>query len=94
MYSVELTYRYNHMKVKSIYASIFFSSECPGLSKIDFGKATFSGLTAGSTASYSCNRGFQLSGRKDRLCLVTGEWEGIEPTCARESPDTVFTGTE
>ncbi|KAL3867860.1 hypothetical protein ACJMK2_040706, partial [Sinanodonta woodiana] len=60
-----------------------FCKECPIPSTPVFGKVVYNGLTAGSTVNYECLRGFHLSGPDKRLCLVTGEWEEVEPTCQR-----------
>lgn len=57
-------------------------SDCLEPVSIDNGEVTHDAIIAGSVAQYSCQRGFRLAGRRDRLCLVTGEWEGKVPTCA------------
>ncbi|XP_053395851.1 sushi, von Willebrand factor type A, EGF and pentraxin domain-containing protein 1-like [Mercenaria mercenaria] len=60
-----------------------FCKECPPSATIENGAVTNTGLEAGAREEYTCKRGFQLAGRRERLCLVTGEWEGKMPTCAR-----------
>ena len=37
--------------------------------------------TFGSTATFFCNRGFRLSGDRQRVCLASGDWTGSIPTC-------------
>ena len=37
-----------------------------------------------STASYSCNQGFQLVGQQQRQCQADGNWSGREPVCVRK----------
>ncbi|XP_019850306.1 PREDICTED: sushi, von Willebrand factor type A, EGF and pentraxin domain-containing protein 1-like isoform X2 [Amphimedon queenslandica] len=36
----------------------------------------------GSTATYSCNKGFNLNGHRVRRCLASGKWSGSEPSCS------------
>lgn len=62
---------------------IDFCKDCPVPISIDSGSVKYNGLSAGSAAEYTCERGFQLTGRNEFLCLVTGEWEGNAPSCAR-----------
>ena len=40
-----------------------------------------SGLTVGSTATYSCNEGYNLNGVEERVCQSDGEWSDIAPVC-------------
>ncbi len=40
-----------------------------------------SGTIFGSTATYSCNNGYTLSGSVSRTCGASGFWSGSEPTC-------------
>ncbi len=35
----------------------------------------------GTVASYTCNTGYMLTGDVIRVCEVTGDWSGSEPTC-------------
>ena len=55
--------------------------QCDRLSDIKNGRVVLSGTTAGSTATYSCNKGFVLVGESTRLCQSNGEWSGREPFC-------------
>ncbi|XP_013227682.3 sushi domain-containing protein 2 [Columba livia] len=35
----------------------------------------------GSTISFICDEGYELSGSKERICQVTGAWSGDTPSC-------------
>ena len=45
------------------------------------GEVTFDGTSVGSSATYTCNDGFILSGNQRRQCLRTGNWTGSDPIC-------------
>ncbi|XP_052242564.1 adhesion G protein-coupled receptor B3-like [Dreissena polymorpha] len=67
--------------------------DCGPLSKPDNGDVV---LNAGTkyiaVANFSCNDGFQLVGDTSRICQHTGNWSGVQPTCAKkESPKVVCT---
>ena len=47
------------------------------------GRVAVTGLTSGSTATYTCNTGYQLTGLQTRTCLSNGIWSGQAPTCPR-----------
>ncbi|HEY3449985.1 MAG TPA: hypothetical protein VGK67_26775 [Myxococcales bacterium] len=54
---------------------------CPALS-LENGKVTPSGeASLYTTASYSCDAGFKLSGEPSRKCGSDGTWGGTAPTC-------------
>ena len=57
---------------------------CEQLSDPAFGSVSHSGTSLGSTAEYSCNSGYNLSGVSTRTCLDPGTWSGNPPTCERE----------
>ena len=38
----------------------------------------------GDTVTYTCDRGFQLSGDSMRTCQSDGIWTGSAPTCDRK----------
>ena len=48
---------------------------------ITHGNVVVSGLTVGSTATYSCNEGYNLNGVEERVCQSDGEWSDIAPVC-------------
>ena len=58
---------------------------CGGLPNPANGQATLAGRTSGSTATYTCNNGYQLTGVQTRTCQNTGMWSGMAPTCTRMS---------
>lgn len=62
--------------------------DCGGLPNIANGLVVLSGTTSGSTAGYSCNVGYRLSGVRIRVCLGTGQWSDSEPVCRCESTTT------
>ena len=41
----------------------------------------YTGLTPGSTATYSCDEGYELSGSGQLVCQDDGTWDGPAPTC-------------
>ncbi len=43
-----------------------------------------SGTTFGSTASYSCDTGYNLTGSTERTCGADGMWSLFEPVCEGE----------
>ncbi|PIK36489.1 putative CUB and sushi domain-containing protein 3-like [Apostichopus japonicus] len=56
---------------------------CPALSAITDGTldACTNGFDLDSSCTYSCLTGFNLIGPTTRLCLPTGIWTGMEPSC-------------
>ena len=47
------------------------------------GMVSFSATTPGSSATYTCNTGYQLVGTSPRTCQSDGTWSGSDPTCTR-----------
>ena len=45
------------------------------------GQVSFTTTTFGSTATYSCNTGYNLQGVATRTCQADGTWSDSEPTC-------------
>ena len=59
--------------------------DCGLLPDIANGKVAIAPDTRlGSTATYSCNAGFNLVGAATRQCQANGEWSGQEPSCERK----------
>jgi len=54
---------------------------CPALKDPSNGSVSASPTTRGSTAVYSCNTGFNLSGSKTSTCQADGTWSVAAPTC-------------
>ena len=72
---------------KGIIKTLFsFSAvvDCGTLAAPQNGKVTLTTATFMSTANYSCNSGYTLSGNETRTCEATGTWSGITPTCDRK----------
>ena len=55
--------------------------DCPPLMNPTGGSVSVTGLRQGSTATYSCNVGYDLMGDSSRTCGGTGMWTGNEPAC-------------
>ncbi|ESO92606.1 hypothetical protein LOTGIDRAFT_233055 [Lottia gigantea] len=60
-----------------------FCQDCPLPAKPDFGSVAYTDVSAGSSATFSCLRGFNVAGMNDQLCLATGHWEEEPPICAK-----------
>ena len=75
-----------HLDIVIIHYTYFYHYPglCGGLSDPANGQATLAGRTSGSTATYTCNNGYQLMGRQTRTCQNTGMWSGMAPTCTRK----------
>ena len=61
---------------------------CTDLPSISNGVITYSPTTSprleGTTATYSCTDGYELTGGSTRMCVDSGsmgDWNGMEPTC-------------
>ena len=52
------------------------------------GQQSVSGITFGSTVTYTCNLGYTLQGDNEgdngHTCLANGQWSGRTPTCNRK----------
>ena len=57
---------------------------CPPLPDIDNGVVSWSGLSPGGVATYTCDPGFILVGDATRICRDDGAWSDEEPTCERK----------
>ena len=64
-----------------IYKSFPAVVDCGGLSNPESGVITMSGTIFNSTATYSCNDGYNLVGDTTRTCLASGSWSDTAPTC-------------
>ena len=64
-----------------VYYNIFNAAVCSELSSPTNGQVFWTGLTNGSTATYTCDSGYLLIGDETRTCLSSGVWSGQEPTC-------------
>ena len=59
----------------------FIAIDCGALGNPANGVVSKSNTTYNSTATYSCNTGYTLTGDKIRTCLESGFWSGSAPTC-------------
>ncbi|XP_012256833.2 uncharacterized protein LOC105686509 isoform X2 [Athalia rosae] len=50
-------------------------------------------LIAGSIVTYTCEKGYRLVGSRQILCLATGSYDHLAPTCAEEPRPTVTVPT-
>ena len=70
-----------------IYVSISTATtpvdNCPDLTAPTNGVVSFSATTPGSSATYTCNTGYQLVGTSSRTCQSDGTWSDSDPTCTR-----------
>ncbi len=56
--------------------------ECPELSPTHHGNVTYNGTTPeSSTAIYSCEKGYKLTGDQYRTCRIYSDWDGNVPRC-------------
>ena len=59
---------------------------CPTLSDPTNGQVNVSTHTVGSVATYTCNKGYILTGAEISMCVqygTTGQWTPEEPTCGK-----------
>ncbi|XP_028910838.1 sushi, von Willebrand factor type A, EGF and pentraxin domain-containing protein 1 isoform X8 [Ornithorhynchus anatinus] len=56
--------------------------ECPKPRKILNGKYSYTNLHYGQTITYSCDRGYRLVGPNVLVCLETGDWDVVIPSCS------------
>ena len=56
---------------------------CPTLPDPLNGTVTWTSLTPGSIATYTCDEGFELTGEGNRTCQNDGTWSDDPPTCER-----------
>lgn len=54
---------------------------CEDLSDPANGNVRVTSTRIGAVATYSCNSGFTLIGKENRVCRPNGEWSGTAPTC-------------
>ena len=74
---------YNYVKNVFCYIRLLFTAalECAALAAPVNGIVLMPSRTVGSTALYSCNEGFELTGEMSSTCLFTRQWNGTAPTC-------------
>ena len=63
---------------------LFAAVDCGNLTNPLNGQVTLTTTTFMSTATYSCNAGYNLSGNATRTCEASGTWSDTAPTCDRK----------
>ena len=74
-------------RTSPLYIYIFAANleiDCPSLESPARGEVIFTNLTVGSTANYTCQFGYMISGVTTRVCQPGGVWSGEEPMCNSE----------
>ena len=66
---------------------LYVGTMCSKLSNPINGEVNVPSRQVGSTATYSCNNGFNLVGDQSRVCRSGGSWSGNAPTCEGRKPD-------
>ena len=56
---------------------------CPELTAPDNGSVSYPNTQPGSTVTYTCHSGYELSGVLSRTCQSDGTWSNTAPTCIR-----------
>ena len=56
--------------------------ECPNLDDLENGNVDYQ-TQEGSTATYTCDSGYQLTGDSTRICQSDGTWSSSAPTSQR-----------
>ena len=78
---VSKTFSYKSLVAYSISLTIKVVN-CGPLTNPDNGLVdTFVGTIFGSTATYTCDTGYTLSGSQSRNCGADGNWTSSEPFC-------------
>ena len=54
---------------------------CPNLENPENGRVTVTGSSFQAQAQYECNDGFRLNGLDVLVCLISGQWSSLPPTC-------------
>ncbi|CAI8041021.1 Sushi, von Willebrand factor type A, EGF and pentraxin domain-containing protein 1, partial [Geodia barretti] len=63
--------------------------DCGGLPDPENGTATVADTIFNSTATFSCNDGYNLVGEETRRCLASGNWSANEPSCVGCTQDCI-----
>jgi len=61
----------------------FLEAPCPVLTNPYQGNVTVTTYGAVTTATYTCDANFTMSGDTVRTCQSTGSWSGVEPSCGK-----------
>ena len=63
------------------YLYVTTAVDCGSLPAPDNGVITINTSIFRSTATYSCDVGYQLNENASRICLASGNWSGSQPSC-------------
>ena len=70
------------MRVKTCFGYVeIFCPDLPSLGSIGSIKPHQSKWKVGDRATYQCNQGYELNGRKRLVCLSSGVWSVEPPKC-------------
>ena len=73
------------MAVFHLHCSDVAAMKCKHLDELKHGSFEIHPRNAfGSVVRYSCDEGYILSGKKERICQGDGRWSGDAPTCETE----------
>ena len=64
---------------------IIIAVDCGELRSPSNGVVDYEDTVFQSVATYSCNKGFEISGEETRICNEDGSWLGSMPSCKRKS---------
>ena len=67
-----------------LFLQFYIAIDCGILDDPANGEVSVSSTTFNSTAIYSCNTGYTVTGDDMRECLENGLWSGSEPLCTRK----------
>ena len=56
---------------------------CKDLHNPDYGKVKQAGNYVGAKAIYTCDYGYKLVGKSERMCMYDGYWSDDEPKCIK-----------
>ena len=60
---------------------IIAAVSCPDPKSPSHGSRSGDDFTFGKKVSYTCDRGYKITGSSNRTCTASGTWSGIQPTC-------------
>ncbi|CAG0917036.1 unnamed protein product [Notodromas monacha] len=63
---------------------LFQQVSCPALADPANGRVKSTGVSVGSTATYACNDGFNITGSATMICRASGAWSGESAECSPE----------
>ncbi|NWX19234.1 SUSD2 protein, partial [Aegotheles bennettii] len=75
--STKLSHQNHKLRVENLEPVI----SCGWLDHPTNGRRNGTNYLLGSTISFICNHGYELTGSKERICQVTGAWSGDTPSC-------------